>query len=65
MSKEQMISAIRERNRSASVEYLVHFDETALRSYLDRLTRVLGHRGPQSVWVRDTTERCVVSRVAA
>ena len=65
MSKEQMISAIRERNRSATSEYLDHFDETALQTYLDRLTRVLGHRGPQSVWVRNTTERCIVSRVAA
>ncbi len=64
MSKEQMIQAIRQRNRSASMEYLVRFNEQALETYLQRLTRVMGHRGPDSRWVRQTTDPCVCTRVA-
>lgn len=62
MSKQEMIEQIRERNRSASVEFLVHFDEQALTSYLNRLTRINGRRGRDSVWVRDGLSRAVVTR---
>lgn len=63
MSKHQMVEAIRQRNRSASSEFLLNFDEQTLQSYLRRLTDVLGHRGPNSVWVRQSTSRAVVTRV--
>ena len=65
MSKEQMIQAIRQRNRSAKMEYLVGFNEDALQTYLQRLTNVVGHRGRNSRWVRQTTSPCVCTRVAA
>ncbi len=52
MTKQQMIEAIRQRNRSAQQEFLVRFDEASLRSYLDRLTVVAGRRGRDSIWVR-------------
>ncbi|MFA9478619.1 hypothetical protein ACERK3_09960 [Phycisphaerales bacterium AB-hyl4] len=64
MSKQQMIEAIRERNRSVSSEYLVKFDERALQNYLRRLTDVLGHRGRESRWVREGGDRAVVTRTA-
>ncbi len=62
MNKQEMIEQIRSRNRSASVEFLVHFDEKALTSYLNRLTRVNGHRGRDSVWVRESESRAIVTR---
>jgi hypothetical protein len=64
MSKQQMIDLIRQRNSSASTDFLVKFDEEALRIYLRRLTTVQGHRGRSSVWVRhgiapaSTTRAC-------
>jgi len=64
MSKQQMIEMIRERNRSASSDFLVRFDEDALRNYLQRLTTLQGNRGRSSVWVRtgiapaSTTRAC-------
>lgn len=63
MSKQQMIQAIRERNRSVSDEFLVRFDEKALQAYLSRLTNILGHRGRSSVWVRPDNERTVMGRI--
>ncbi|MEO0965058.1 MAG: hypothetical protein AAFY08_08050 [Planctomycetota bacterium] len=62
MTKQQMIDAIRQRNRSASVEYLTSFDEDDLQVYLTRLTDLIGRRGRSSVWTRDTTEPCFVHR---
>ncbi|MEM1210119.1 MAG: hypothetical protein AAF842_02240 [Planctomycetota bacterium] len=62
MTKQQMIDAIRQRNRSASVEYLTSFDEDDLQTYLTRLTDLIGRRGRSSVWTRDTTEPCFVHR---
>ncbi|MEM0915129.1 MAG: hypothetical protein AAGK09_11035 [Planctomycetota bacterium] len=62
MTKQQMIDAIRERNRTASVEYLTSFDEDDLKTYLTRLTDLIGRRGRSSVWTRDTTEPCFVHR---
>ena len=64
MSKQQMIEMIRERNQSASSDFLVKFDEEALRNYLARLTTLKDHRGRASVWVRtgiapaSTTRAC-------
>jgi hypothetical protein len=67
MTKPQMIDAIRQRNRSASVEYLTTFDEDDLKSYLARLTDLIGRRGRASVWTRTTTQSCFAhrARVAA
>ena len=62
MTKPQMIDAIRQRNRSATVEYLADFDEQDLKTYLARLTDLLGRRGRASVWTRDTTDPCFAQR---
>ena len=65
MSKQQMIEKIRERNQSASLEFLVKFDEEALRTYLRRLTHVQGQRGRTSVWVRRGITPASVTRACA
>ncbi len=65
MSKQQMIDLIRQRNRSASSEFLIKFDEEALRTYLRRLTTVHGHRGRSSVWVRDGIASASITRACA
>ena len=62
MSKQQMIEAIREHNRSAPDTFLVHFNEKALQSYLRRLTTVRGCRGRASVWVREGDTPAIVTR---
>ncbi len=63
MSKHQIIEAIRQHNRSATEEFLALFDEQALQSYLRRLTTLLGHRGRDSVWVRQGDTPAVVTRL--
>jgi len=65
MSKQQMIEQIRQRNRSASNEFLIKFDEQALRTYLRRLTTVHGHRGRSSIWVRDGSAPASMTRASA
>lgn len=65
MSKQQMIEQIRERNRSASNDFLVKFDEEALQNYLQRLTTLQGHRGRSSVWVRKGIAPASVMRACA
>ncbi len=62
MSKQTMIEAIQQHNPSAPSEFLVHFDEVVLRSYLDRLERLAGHRGQDSRWVRDGSTHSIVTR---
>jgi hypothetical protein len=62
MNKQQMIEQIRQRNQSASNEFLLDFDEQALEQYLQRLTSVVGQRGKDSVWVRTGDAPAVVSR---
>ena len=64
MSKQEMIDAIRQRNRSAEPEFLLSFDEQTLQSYLHRLTHLIDHRGRQSGWVRDASSPSVVTRIA-
>lgn len=63
MSKQQMIDAIRQHNRSAEAEFLIEFDESALKSYLQRLTMVQGGRGRGSVWVRTGETPAIVTRL--
>lgn len=65
MSKQQMIEQIRERNRSASNEFLVKFDEEALRTYLRRLSTLQGNRGRSSVWVRTGISPASMTRACA
>lgn len=65
MSKQQIIEMIRQRNRSASSEFLVKFDEEALRTYLRRLTTLQGHRGPASTWVRQGIAPAAITRACA
>lgn len=64
VSKQQMIAAIRQCNQSATDEYLIRFDEETLYDYLKRLTTLHNHRGRDTKWVRSTTDRAVVTRVA-
>ena len=65
MTKQQTIDLIRQRNRSASPEFLTHFNERNLEVYLKRLSMVAGHRGSGSRWVRETTSPAVTSRIVA
>lgn len=65
MSKQQTIELIRQRNRSASSEFLVKFDEEALQNYLRRLTTLQGHRGRATVWTREGTAPASVMRACA
>lgn len=62
MSKQQMIEAIRQRNRTAGQEFLVHFKEDALASYLKRLD-LAGVRGRHSAWVREGDTPAIVTRI--
>lgn len=65
MSKHEMIEQIRQRNRTASDEFLLSFDEQTLGEYLMRLMNLAGQRGRTSVWVRHTTQPAVTSRACA
>ncbi len=65
MSKQQMIEMIRQRNRSASNEFLIKFDEEALRNYLSRLTKLQDHRGRTTVWVRSGISPASITRQCA
>jgi len=61
-SREQLVEAIRQENRSASLEFLLGFDDRALKTYLDRLQLIHGHRGRTSVWVRTGETPAIVTR---
>ncbi|MFI4860085.1 MAG: hypothetical protein ACIAXF_05320 [Phycisphaerales bacterium JB063] len=65
MNKQETIERIREYNHSASAKFLKQFDEKSLETYLLRLDRINGHRGPDTRWVRDTTSPAASSRDAA
>lgn len=65
MSKQQMIDLIQQRNRSASSEFLVKFDEEALQNYLSRLTTLQDHRGRATVWVRKGISPACITRKRA
>jgi len=54
MSKQELIEAIQQHNRTALPEFLWRFEEQELDRYLRRLTLVHNHRGPMSVWRRET-----------
>lgn len=61
MTKKQLIDRICEQNHSAEPEFLRWFNQQQLRSYLLRLARVSGCRGPGSVWIREGDTPAVVS----
>ena len=65
MSKQQMIEAIRMHNRSAKPDFLIHFDEQTLDSYLRRLTTLHDHRGKETGWVRQCVTPAVTARLCA
>ncbi len=62
MSKQQLIDAIRNHNRSAQDSFLITFDQQVLETYLRRLQTVQGNRGKGSVWVRPADSPAVVTR---
>ncbi len=62
MSKQQLIEAIRERNRSASEDFLVGFDVGALNNYLSHLDYQSGPRGRDAMWVRTGETPAIVAR---
>lgn len=65
MSKNEIIAAIRQVNRTAQEELLIRCDETALAQYLQRLKELNNRRGRTSVWVRTGETTAIVRRVAA
>lgn len=62
MSKQDLIAAIRQHNRTATPDFLVHFDEAALQTYLARLTTLNGQRGRDTGWVRTGAAPAVTER---
>lgn len=62
MSKNQLIEAIREQNRTATAEFLAVFDEDALSNYLNHLNYRHGPRGSHAVWVRPKDTAAIVTR---
>jgi len=65
MSKQQMIEAIQRTNRSADPNFLDHFQEDVLQTYLTRLSEIHNHRGPDSIWVRPEGPRAVATKAVA
>ena len=65
LSKEHIIQAIQQINRSARQEWLALFDVSALRRYLDHLQRTLEPRGGHSIWIRPNETSAVVTREPA
>ena len=65
LSKEHVIQAIQQINRSARQEWLALFDVSALRRYLDHLQRTLEPRGGHSIWVRPNETHAIVTREPA
>ena len=62
MSKQQLIEAIRNHNKSASVDFLYDFTETDLIKYLHHLRYINRPRGKYSVWVRPGDTAAIVTR---
>ena len=60
-TKAQMIDEIRQLNHTAHPEFLGLFEEQDLKTYLERLTHIFGHRGRCSGWVRPGDTHAVVT----
>lgn len=65
MSKHQTIEAIRRHNRSATPDFLLHFDQETLDRYLRRLTTLQNRRGKGTGWVRCGVTPAVTARLCA
>ena len=63
MSKQQLMNGITELNPSADPTWLEHFDEPALRLYLDHLQLTIEPRGTS--WERTSETTAVVCRRSA
>ncbi|MHB1157946.1 MAG: peptidoglycan binding domain-containing protein [Phycisphaerales bacterium] len=63
MSKQQLIEAIRQFNRSVTQEFLITFNEEALNQYLHHLKYRVEPRNPQNVWVRAGDTAAIVTRM--
>ncbi len=61
-SKDLLIDAIRQHNRSAHREWLGQFEAPALRRYLDHLLHGTEPRGGDSIWNRPGDTRACVTR---
>lgn len=62
MSKRQLIDKIRDMNPTANIEFLVEFNESALKSYLHHLRYLRHPRGGRRFWVRYGETPAVVTR---
>ncbi|MBI1367731.1 MAG: hypothetical protein GC162_03665 [Planctomycetes bacterium] len=62
MSKRQLIDAIRHYNPTAGEQFLIEFNETALKSYLRHLRFLRRPRGGRNLWVRGAETPAVVTR---
>lgn len=62
MSKQQLIEAIQEHNRSATQDFLFGFDEAALSNYLSHLVYRTRPRGTAARWIRPTETHAIVTR---
>lgn len=65
MSKQQVIDAIRQVNRSAEQEMLDECDQLSLEQYLQRLRELNNHRGRTTIWVRPGGPTAFVRRMVA
>ncbi|MHC4414552.1 MAG: hypothetical protein ACYS0G_04640 [Planctomycetota bacterium] len=62
ISKNQIIDAIQQLNRSAGRDWLDMFAASALRRYLDHLQVTLEPRGRGSVWIRHGDTPAIITR---
>jgi hypothetical protein len=65
LTKNQIISAIQQVNRTVSTDWLAGFDASSLMRYLDHLQMTLEPRGRESTWMRPGETRAVVTREPA
>lgn len=65
LSKEQIIAAIQQINRSARTDWLSRFDAQALQRYLDHLEQTLEPRGAHSFWIRGDETPAIITREPA
>ena len=61
MNKRQLIDDIRRYNTSAQPQFLIQFDEAALRQYLEHLEGAAHKRVQIASWVRKTPKLRMVS----
>lgn len=62
LSKAQIIDAIQQVNRQVGAEWLFHFEQDALRQYLDHLQITMEPRGAASRWTRPGDTTAIVTR---